>query len=247
MNLNNIGAVILAAGKGTRLGCIDKPKVMLEIGGKPIISYIVETLQKIGFEREQLCLVVGFCKEKVIEYFNGKVIYAQQKELLGTAHAAYTGMIALPPNIKHIIVLNGDDGAFYSKETLEKFIFDHIKSEAVLSILSVEPQDSAMYGRVVKEENGIVHIVEKEYLTEEQKKIKEISTGTFCFDRSWFEKMFPTMPKMIKINEFGLPTTLSIANEQGKKIEVVKLQNNNEWFGINTSEELNKADVLKRK
>ncbi len=245
MNLNSFGAVILSAGKGTRLGCTDKPKVMLEIGGKPIVSYLVETLKNMGLEREQICLVVGFCKEKVIEYFDGQTIYAEQKELLGTAHAAYTGMTALPPNIKQVLVMNGDDGAFYTAETLEKFMQGHTESGAVLSILTVELQDPTMYGRIVREENGTTHIVEKEYLTDEQKKINETSTGTFCFDRQWFEKMFPTMPMMKKINEYGLPTTLSVANEQGKKIQVIKLENNDEWFGINTQEELDKANDLK--
>ena len=245
MNLNNFGVVILSAGKGTRLGCTDKPKVMLEIGGKPIVSYLVETLKNMGLEREQICLVVGFCKEKVIEYFDGQTIYAEQKELLGTAHAAYTGMTALPPNIKQVLVMNGDDGAFYTAETLEKFMQGHTESGAVLSILTVELQDPTMYGRIVREENGTTHIVEKEYLTDEQKKINETSTGTFCFDRQWFEKMFPTMPMMKKINEYGLPTTLSVANEQRKKIQVIKLENNDEWFGINTMEELDKANDLK--
>ncbi len=245
MNLNNFGVVILSAGKGTRLGCTDKPKVMLEIGGKPIVSYLVETLKSMGLEREQICLVVGFCKEKVIEYFDGQVIYAEQKELLGTAHAAYTGMVSLPPNIKQVLVMNGDDGAFYTKETLEKFMQGHAKSGAVLSILTVELQDPTMYGRIIREENGATHIIEKEYLTDEQKKINETSTGTFCFDRDWFESIFPTMPRMQKLNEFGLPTTLSVANEQGKKIQVIKLENNDEWFGINTAEELDKANDLK--
>ena len=246
MNLNNFGAVILSAGKGTRLGCTDKPKVMMEIGGKPIVSYIVETLIKMGLQQEQICLVVGFCKEKVVEYFDGKAVYAEQKELLGTAHAAYTGIVSLPENIKQALVINGDDSAFYSKETLEKFINGHLQSDAVLSILTVELSDPTMYGRIVRE-NGKTYIVEKEYLNDEQKKINETSTGTFCFDREWYEKMFPTMPKMKKINEYGLPTTLSVANEQGKKIQVVKLENNSEWFGINTPAELEEANKLKSK
>jgi bifunctional UDP-N-acetylglucosamine pyrophosphorylase/glucosamine-1-phosphate N-acetyltransferase len=246
MQLNNVGVVILSAGKGTRLCCTDKPKVMLEIGGKPIVSYIVNTLKEMGLEREQVCLVVGFCKEKVMEYFDGQTIYAEQKELLGTAHAAYTGMTALPPNIKQVLVMNGDDSAFYSKETLEKFINGHLQSGAVLSILTVEPQDPTMYGRIVREKNGVAHIVEKEYLTDEQKKINETSTGTFCFDRDWFESIFPTMPRMQKLNEFGLPTTLSVANEQGKKIQVIKLSDNNEWFGINTPAELEGANLRKK-
>jgi len=76
--LNNVGAVILAAGRGTRLNCADEPKVMLPIGGRPIVSYIVDTLKKMGLHPEQICLVVGFKKEKVMEYFGDMVNYAMQ-------------------------------------------------------------------------------------------------------------------------------------------------------------------------
>jgi bifunctional N-acetylglucosamine-1-phosphate-uridyltransferase/glucosamine-1-phosphate-acetyltransferase GlmU-like protein len=91
-NFSRVGAVILAAGKGTRLKCVDKPKVMLELNGRPMISYTVETLKKIPLTPTQICLVVGFCKEKVMDYFGDKVSYAEQAQQLGTAHAAYTGI-----------------------------------------------------------------------------------------------------------------------------------------------------------
>ena len=87
-NLSKIAVVILAAGKGTRLNCTDKPKVMLEIGGRPIVYYVVEILKKIGFKKEQICLVVGFKKEQIQDYFKNTVSYAFQEDQLGTAHAA---------------------------------------------------------------------------------------------------------------------------------------------------------------
>ncbi len=98
---------MLAAGKGTRLNCVDKPKVMLTVGGRPIASYIIATLKSIGFKKEQICLVVGFKKEKVIEHFGDTVSYAAQAEQKGTAHAAYAGIKALPKNIKEVLVLGG--------------------------------------------------------------------------------------------------------------------------------------------
>src|SRR3989344_2745128 len=82
-----IGAVILAAGKGTRLGCTDCPKVMMEIGGRPIVSYAVDTLLEMGFSANDIVLVVGYEKEKVEKYFGDKVTYAYQAEQNGTAHA----------------------------------------------------------------------------------------------------------------------------------------------------------------
>jgi len=242
-NLSKIGVVILAAGRGTRLGCVNEPKVMLKIGDKPIISYIVETLKIIGFSKEQICLVVGFHAEKVKEYFGDSVSYAEQLEQKGTAHAAYIGMLALPKIFEQVLVLNGDDSAFYSSASLENFISEHIKNQSMVTLLSAETENPT--GKIVRHLDGKIEIIEKEYLTEEQKKIKEISTGTFCFDRAWFEKIFPSMPQLRKLGEYGLPTAFATARDQGQKIQVVKLQHPSEWFGINTPEEL--AEATRRK
>ncbi len=243
--LNSIGAVILAAGRGSRLNCTDKPKVMCEIGGKPIARYIVDTLKKSGFIKENICLVVGFHQEKVREYFGDEVIYAAQEELKGTAHAAFTGMQQLPKNLDTVLVINGDDSAFYSAETILDLLVKHHKNKAVLSVLSVELDDPSSYGRIVKHPDGRVEIIEKEYLTDEQKKIKEISSGTFCFDRHWFEKTFPSMPPLRKLGEYGLPTAVAMAENASLPVQVIRLKNSNEWFGVNTPAELAEADKRK--
>lgn len=243
--LKDAGIVILAAGKGTRLDCVDKPKVMLEIGGRPIVSYIVETLKNMGFNQKQICLVVGFQKKKVKDYFQDQVSYVDQNEQLGTAHAAYLGIKNLSENIKQVLVLGGDDSAFYKKETLENFISNHLKNNCILSLLTAELDNPVGVGRIIRRSDGQVEIVEKEYLTEEQKKIKEISTGTFCFNRQWFEEIFPRMPKLRKLGEYGLPTALAMARNQGFKYQVVKLKDNSEWLGVNTMAELERADKLK--
>jgi len=243
--LNNTGVVILAAGKGTRLNCTDKPKVMCEIGGQPIVSYVVAALKKCGFTPENIYLVVGFHKEKVEEYFGAKVSYVEQAELKGTAHAAYVGIQKLPSNIKTVLVINGDDSAFYSGETILDLLNQHQQSHAVVSVLSVELDDPSSYGRIIKHEGGRVEIIEKEYLTDEQKKVKEISSGTFCFDRAWFETIFPSMPPLRKLGEYGLPTALAMAEKENLPVQVVKLKNNSEWFGVNTPAELEEADRRK--
>jgi UDP-N-acetylglucosamine pyrophosphorylase len=239
--IKNVGVVVLAAGRGSRLNSVDTPKVMLELNGKPMVHYTIETLKEVGFNAEQICLVVGFHKEKVIEYFNDSVSFAVQAEQLGTAHAAFTGMKSLPQNIEHVLVMGGDDSAFYKAETLEKLITTHVNNRNVLTLLTAEPEIPGNIGRVIRQADGRVEIVEKEHMTEEQKKLKEISTGTFVFDRTWFEEMYPTMPPIPKLNEFGLPTALKIARESGKKHEVVKLIDSTEWFGVNTPEELEEA------
>jgi bifunctional UDP-N-acetylglucosamine pyrophosphorylase/glucosamine-1-phosphate N-acetyltransferase len=243
--LNSTGAVILAAGRGSRLNCTDKPKVMCEIGGRPIARYIVDTLKKSGFTKENICLVVGFHQEQVRKYFADEVIYAAQEELKGTAHAAFTGMKQLPKNIDTVLVINGDDSAFYSSETILGLLVEHHKNKAVLSVLSVELDDPSSYGRIVKHADGRIEIIEKEYLTDEQKKIKEISSGTFCFDRNWFETMFPAMPPLRKLGEYGLPTAVAMAETANLPVQVIELKNSNEWFGVNTPTELAEADKRK--
>lgn len=237
--------MILAAGQGKRLNCTDKPKVMCEIGGRPIVGYIIDILKKCSIPAENIFLVVGFRQEKVRDYFGQKVNYVVQEELKGTAHAAYVGMRQLPDNVKQVLVINGDDSAFYSPQAISDFVAEHLQNRAAVSVLSVEPPDPGLYGRIVKQADGRVEIIEKEYLTDEQKKISETSTGTFCFDREWFETMFPAMPPLRKLGEYGLPTALAMANSEAKKAQVIKLKNNNEWFGINTPAELAEADRRK--
>lgn len=244
-NFKNLGVVILAAGQGKRLKCIDTPKVMCPLGGKPIVEYILETLKKSGIPAKNIYLVVGFRKDKVMNFFGDRYNYVAQDEQKGTAHAAYLGMKALPEDTKDAMVLNGDDSAFYTSKTLGEFVEKHKKSKATLSLLSVEAADPSLYGRVVRHPGGKTEIIEKEYVTEEQKKIKETSTGAFCFDKDWFLEMFPAMPLLRKLGEYGLPTALAMANEQSKKVQVIKLKNNNEWFGINTPQELEEANRRK--
>lgn len=244
--IHNFGVVILAAGRGTRLHCDDTPKVMLKIGDKPIVSYIVETLFKVGFTREQISMVVGFHKEKIMENFGDEILYATQEEPLGTAHAAYTGMKVLPNYLKHILVINGDDSAFYKSETIINFINGYLDYGAMISLLAVEISPSSFsYGRIIRKDHHI-EIIEKEYLTEENKNIIETSTGTFCLNRDWFVGVFPNMPVMEKLGEYGLPTAFMMAQKEGLSAQIVKLEDSQEWFGINTKEELAEADRQKK-
>ena len=241
-NFKNFAAVILAAGQGKRLGAADMPKVMTPIGGQPMVSYVVEILKKIGLTLEQIYLVVGFKKEKIKEYFGDIVSYADQDEQKGTAHAAYIGSMSLPNKFDNLLVMNGDDSAFFKPETLRDFMEQHQKSGAVVSLLSVELERPEQYGRVVRREDGRPIIVEKEDLTEEQKEIRETSTGAYCFKRAWLEEIFPEMRPLKGLKEYGINTTFEVAARRGDLAQVIKLKNNEEWFGINTKEELNEAN-----
>ena len=239
--MKNIAVVILAAGKGTRLGCTDIPKVMLDLKGTPLVGHSVKTIQSLGLSPKHIMLVVGYKKEKVQEYFGETVSYAHQVEQKGTAHAAYVGISALPDDVTDVLVMGGDDSAFYTKESLESFIKNHKESNSIVSLLTAHVDTPQQLGRIVRRENGEIEIIEKEYLTPEQKLIDEISTGTFMFNRAWYQKIFPDMPQLRKLGEYGLPTALAMAREQGKKYQIVCLKDGKEWFGVNTPEQLEEA------
>ena len=244
----NFGVVILAAGHGKRLNCEDLPKVLYKINERPIISYVLAELEKGGVEKKQICLVVGFKAELVEKEIGPGYIYALQTERSGTAHAALTGAEALPAEFDNFLVLNGDDSAFYKFNSLANLIGFHLADKNDASILTCEPVNPQGLGRVVRGENGrIIKIVEKENMTPELEKVREINTGTFCFKKDWFLKHYPNLkPYNISKGEYGLPSFIEEALTSGSRLGVVKLENPNQWFGVNTPEQLVEADRRKR-
>ncbi|MBI4778864.1 NTP transferase domain-containing protein [Candidatus Falkowbacteria bacterium] len=245
--LENFGVVILAAGQGKRLGCVDLPKVLHEINEKPIISYILEELEKGGLAKSQICLVVGFKAESVKEKIGSGYIYALQAERLGTAHAALIGEEALPADFNNFLAINGDDSAFYKFNSLAELINMHLENNNDISILTCEPDDLSGLGRIVRWYNSeVFEIVEKENLMPEMEKIREINTNTFCFKREWFKNHYYNLRPIAGLEEYGLPSFVGEALASNSKFSAVKLKNANEWFGINTSEQLAEADKRKR-
>jgi bifunctional UDP-N-acetylglucosamine pyrophosphorylase/glucosamine-1-phosphate N-acetyltransferase len=204
-------------------------------------------LESVGLTKDQIVLVVGFQKEKVMEYFGDRVTYAVQELQQGTAHAAHTGMQVLPREVLHALVLGGDDSAFYTPGTVRSFIESHVVAGVTVSLLSAVLEDPDHLGRVVRHANGDVEIIEKEYITPEQALIREISTGTFCFDRVWFEQMYPLMPPLRKLGEYALPTALAMARNLKKPYQVITLEDANEWFGVNTPDQLEEARIRKQR
>ncbi len=246
-NFNSWGVVVLAAGQGKRLGCTDTPKVMSLIGGKPIISYTVGTLKSLGLTPEQLCLVVGFAHEKVRDYFKDEVCYAYQAEQLGTAHAAFLGVQSFGERAADVLIMGGDDSAFYTPQTLAHFMEMHQAAQAKISVLTTRVADPARLGRIIRDDSGkCIAILEKEQIKPEQASINEINTGTYCVDRMWYEQLFPTMRKIEGLGEYGLNRAFEMAVQQGHKVLAVEMERSEEWFGVNTPEELAEADRRKK-
>ena len=242
--MKNITTVVLAAGKGTRLAGgapSPKPKVLYEIGGKAIILHTLEKLKKSGFG--EIIIVVGHKAEDVKRVVGKGFVFATQEKRLGTGHAAKIGLSAASPDSENIMVLNGDDSAFYKPETIKKIVDQHQIQENTITFITLELEDPGGLGRILRKNGKVMGIVEEKAATEEQKKIKEVNDGLYLFKRNWLDKYLPTIKKSA-VGEYYLVDLIALAANQGEKVEAYKLPDPAEWKGVNTPEELSQADKL---
>lgn len=237
----NIGAIILAAGKGSRMKAKKNNKVTYMLGDKPIISHVVHLLEEMNLS--PIVIVVGFAKDSVKKLFNGNVMFAEQKKRLGTAHAAHQGMKVLPTEIKHVFILNGDDSAFYKKDILNKLLLEHTKNKNVITFLTLKVKDPKGLGRVIRNTGKVVAIVEEKDANSKQKQINEINPACYLFDVGFLRKYINKVPKSKVTGEYYLMSLLEIAIEKGYRVEGIK-GGNIPWRGVNTGDELKEAEKL---
>lgn len=232
-------AIVLAAGKGTRLNCKKTNKVMLSINGTPMIDFSIKLLKKVKLN--PIIVVVGFKKEHVIKYLKSEVLYAVQKKRLGTAHAVSCAMKILPKNISNILIVNGDDSYFYPPKLLKKLIKQHEKKRADLTLLTVHKDNPNGLGRIIRDAKGeIKGIVEEKNANSEQKKIQEINPQCWVFKVSFLKNYLPKVKKDKVSREYYLTELVSMAVKNKAKIEDVK-GGKISWRGVNTPEELEEA------
>jgi bifunctional UDP-N-acetylglucosamine pyrophosphorylase/glucosamine-1-phosphate N-acetyltransferase len=187
--MEKYAAVILAAGKGTRMNeglASPIPKVMFELNGKPIAYWSVKLIRDAGINK--VVLVVGYKKETVQEYFGDRVEYAVQEKQLGTGHAAASAKPVLENQAESVVVFYGDN-PLYKPETVKKLISLYEKEKPTIAMLSVvfdNPKFWA-FGRLIKDEKGnVIENVEQKDCTAEQLEIKECNPGFYIFDVEWF-------------------------------------------------------------
>lgn len=235
-----IRAVILAAGKGTRMPDHDLPKVLYPIGGKPMIKYLIKTFKDTGIHSP--IIVVGFKKELVMRELGKDYEYAVQDEQLGTAHAVLAARDALAAHSGLTFIAYGDM-PFWSKETLEGMIELQALTGVVLTIASAEVGPDYAYGRIVRDKEGrLSKVVEEKDCTKEQLKIKETNGGLYLVDNTWL------FEALIKINnqnakkEYYLPDLISIAVEEERGVEAYKVENPKEAIGVNDEKNIKAAE-----
>ena len=227
---NNIMAIVMAAGKGTRMKS-KKSKLVQKIYGKEVVKRAVENAQKAGIK--DIVAVVGYMKEEVMAVLGDNVKYAFQEEMLGTGHAVMQAKEYLKGKRGKVLVLNGDV-PLLRPETLNKLVEKSIENKEYATLLTAIYDNPTGYGRIVRDEGGnISAIVEEKDTTDEQKEIKEINAGIYCFD---IEELLSALEKISPNNaqgEYYLTDVIQIMNEKGLKTGAVIVEDNTEILGIN--------------
>mgnify|MGYP004489124105 FL=1 len=203
-----VKAVILAAGKGTRMKS-DLPKVIHKALGKPMVQYSIEAANAAGAELSDICLVVGHKADLVRETVGEQVNYRLQKEQLGTGHAVkcaqdFIGTDGLT------MVLCGDTPLITGK-TLSSLVEAHVRDHNAITVLTAKVDDPAGYGRIIKDEKGdFVKIVEQKDASPEEQKVNEINSGMYLFDSAALNQALSKLNSNNAQGEYYLTDTIEI-------------------------------------
>jgi bifunctional UDP-N-acetylglucosamine pyrophosphorylase/glucosamine-1-phosphate N-acetyltransferase len=238
----NTMALILAAGKGKRMKS-EKSKVLHEINGKSIIEYVVDALDIDEIER--IGVIVS---EKNIDelslHLGNRTDFIIQKEQLGTGHAVLSAEGWLSGFVGRIVVVVGD-APFLKKETIRNLLTTFVRQESACVLLSAIFDEPPAYGRVVRGKNGaLIKIVEEKDASEDEKKIREVSSSHYCFDK---EKLFSALKQINNENvqgEYYLPDVIEIFIRNGEEVKVLTVPDPMITFGINSQEDLLMAERM---
>lgn len=245
MSTKPLKAIVLAAGKGTRMrtdGC-DLPKVMRLALEKPLLHYVLSALDFIP--PEDTVVVVGYKKECVMEAFNDYV-FAEQKEQLGTGHAVMSAFSVLKDYAGDVLICCGDM-PLIRKSTYSSLVEVHRASGDACTMLTGTSTVDLPYGRVERDENGqFLHIVEQKDCTPEQLQIRELNAGVYMFDAKSLRSALSRLKNTNASGEYYLTDVPAILREDGKTLGVCKLSLGNEIIGVNTPEQLAEVESALR-
>jgi bifunctional UDP-N-acetylglucosamine pyrophosphorylase/glucosamine-1-phosphate N-acetyltransferase len=244
----SLEVLILAAGLGTRMKS-KRAKVLHELGGSPLIAYVCRTAQSLN--PDKIYVVVGHQAAEVSKAVEAEVgslaEFVTQTQQRGTADAVLASRAQLENRHSLLVILSGDV-PLLKAETLEHFIDKHRSSGADCSILSVRLENPTGYGRIVRDSNeGFARIVEQRDATDDERKIREINSGIYCFDSS---KLLSALDRVKPANdqgEFYLTDVAEILLTQGEKVNVYLHGDAREVSGINTRAELAEFENLLRR
>ena len=227
MTTKALSAIILAAGKGTRMYS-DLPKVLHKIAGKPMVKHVIDTAHQLG--AENIHLIYGHGGDLMRTHLaNEQVNWVLQTEQLGTAHAVQQAAPFFKDN-ENIVVLYGD-APLITKETLEKLI--EAKPENGIALLTVNLDNPTGYGRIIRENGNVVAIVEQKDANADQLNIKEVNTGVMVSDGASFKKWLARVGNNNAQGEYYLTDLIALANQDNCQVVAVQATDIMEVEGAN--------------
>ena len=231
MTDKNIAAIILGAGKGTRMKS-DLPKVMMPVSGKPMIRHILDTLEGMGVEK---IVTVISADGDLVKKETAPHQTAVQTEQLGTGHAVKCAKEALKNFDGTVLVVFGDTPLITSKTFLKAA--DAVSKGYAVVVLGFTPNDAGRYGRLKMKGNDLLSIVEYKDASDEEKAIKFCNSGCMGFDGKYLFKILDKIGNENAAKEYYLTDAVQIAREMGLKCTAIE-GNPKEVASANTREEL---------
>lgn len=238
-----VAIIVLAAGKGTRMGTPGIAKVLNRVGGRPMIAHVLDTAFSINSHK--LIVVIGFDSDSVrssVGYSHPTADFVHQHEQLGTGHAVLQCEDALADFNGDILILSGDV-PLLREITIRSLLTTHQQTGAEATVLTTRVSDPTGYGRIERDEKGnFIGIVEHKDATDGQLGITEINTGIYTVKSS---VLFPALKELRADNaqgEYYLTDIIKLLSEQGLSVYSVETANPLEAAGVNTPAELEAAD-----
>jgi UDP-N-acetylglucosamine pyrophosphorylase len=245
-----LAAIIMAAGKGTRMKDSSKAKVMYEVLGKPMVHYVLDLAKMLKASR--VIVIVGYQRDTVIQYLQNShpnVEIAVQEEQLGTGHAIMQSEATLKGFSGDVVVLSGDV-PLLTADSVQELIDHHQQTAASATILTADFTDPTGYGRIVRNSDGSVkRIVEHKDATEEERHVKEINSGIYVFNgQKLFDGLKHITPQNVQ-NEYYLTDVFEYFWKRLWKVSALKTLHVEEIIGVNTVDQLEevKQVLLARK
>lgn len=235
-------ALILAAGQGKRIKS-DLPKVLHKVCGKEMVNHVIDTLRKANVE--DINVIVGKGAELVkTNTVSRNVSYSLQAEQLGTGHAVKCAIDFLKGKKGTVAVFCGD-APLITEETINRLFEEHISNQNSATLLSSILDDATGYGRIIREGNEVVKIVEHKDCNEEELKVTEMNAGIYCFE---IEKLIECLDKLSNNNsqgEYYLTDVIGILKEEGQKVGAVVIDFE-ETIGVNSRVQLAQVETILR-
>ncbi|MEN3026180.1 MAG: NTP transferase domain-containing protein [Chlorobiota bacterium] len=243
--MSGIAVVVLAAGKGKRIGDAGLPKVLLPLKGRPLLSYVLAAV--LPLQPQRLVVVVGFRGEEVAAFLQQHCPQAEvvwQSEQLGTGHAVLQTRGVLEGFTGTVVILPGDV-PLVQYETLRVFVDFHLRVGNAVTVLTTQVPQPTGYGRILRDVTGrIVRIVEERDATPQEREIREVNTGIIAAQAPMLFRLLPRLSRQNAQQEYYLTDIVALCRDEEQPVGAWCAPRWQEFQGINTLAELAYAEEL---